>query len=85
LFAGCQHFCLISNGAPLCWLSKLQTLADDIAKNCGCYASLCTPRNAFLLILEDFMAIYANTVNNYADQQARELPLLWIKRLTKHR
>ena len=28
LFAGCQHFCLISNGAPLCWLSNLQTSAD---------------------------------------------------------
>ena len=34
LFAGCQHFCRISNGAPLYWISQLQTLADDSAKKC---------------------------------------------------
>ena len=44
MFAGCQHFALISNSAPLCWLSKLQTLADDSAKKCSGFENPWSPK-----------------------------------------
>jgi hypothetical protein len=51
LFAGCQHFCLISNGAPLCWHTKLQTMADDPAKKCSGFENPCSSLLAIRAVL----------------------------------
>ena len=42
LFAGCQHFCRISNSVPFCWNPKLLTLADDSAKKCDGIENPCS-------------------------------------------
>ena len=83
MFAGCQHFCRISNGDPLCWLSKLQISTDDPAKNVVVLKIHADPCRLFVLFQMLSSIKLASNVYNYDDAKRTDKPNLWILLLTE--